>query len=265
MKIAWASDVHVNFVTLKQFNEFVNSLKGCDKLIISGDIAEAGSNIGYLSLLQSAIPTYYVLGNHDFYNGSIEQEKARHSEYVNYLGGDQVICIDDTCIIGVDSFADGRAGDYENSNIVLNDHLYIKEFSQCITERRLYSVKFDRTKLLKRMQKYADRDTRDLKRKVLKAIKSGYTEIFIVTHVPMFECVTRYQCLPTSKEFLPFYCSYRMGQEMLNIFKKYPHVNFTLLAGHTHEKTTLQLRDNVRLYVAGAEYRYPAIAKVFEI
>ena len=67
-------------------------------MLIGGDTAEAPDVIGYLeqfASLDRAI--YFVLGNHDFYRGSIRQVRAavedlcRRVENLNYLSSAGVV------------------------------------------------------------------------------------------------------------------------------------------------------------------------------
>ena len=78
-----------------------------------------------------------MLGNHDFYRGSIPKtrqevaEVAQESRHLEYLTASGVIELTPkTAIIGHDGWADGRLGDYENTEVILNDHLLIAELSQ---------------------------------------------------------------------------------------------------------------------------------------
>lgn len=77
MKLAWLTDIHLNFidnVARKIFyQEVVNT--GCDGALISGDIAEAPCLIDILNEMVTYInkPIYFVLGNHDYYRGQINE------------------------------------------------------------------------------------------------------------------------------------------------------------------------------------------------
>ena len=80
MRLAWLTDLHLNFVarrTLKRFIEEVAALKP-DAVLLGGDVGEAGTVAGFLETLARAwqVPIYFVLGNHDFYHGSIRQVHA---------------------------------------------------------------------------------------------------------------------------------------------------------------------------------------------
>ena len=75
MRTIWLTDIHLEFLDNLTFSGFLRELgeKNGDAVLISGDIAQAPTVTEYLAkMAQSfAIPIYFVLGNHDFYHGSI--------------------------------------------------------------------------------------------------------------------------------------------------------------------------------------------------
>ncbi|MFC3909149.1 metallophosphoesterase [Legionella dresdenensis] len=92
MKLAWLTDVHLNFLDAderkKFYQEIINTK--CDGVLISGDIAEAPSIKNILTAFATLIkkPIYYILGNHDFYRGQIDavrNEMTALTEYNEYL------------------------------------------------------------------------------------------------------------------------------------------------------------------------------------
>src|SRR5262249_47567983 len=77
MKIAWLTDIHLNFLdrnSRKRFYEFLVISKA-DLVMISGDIAEAPSVKDILTEMGKEInrPIYFVLGNHDYYFGYVQE------------------------------------------------------------------------------------------------------------------------------------------------------------------------------------------------
>ena len=81
MRLAWLTDVHLNFVTPPARTDFARSVAqaGANGVIVTGDIAEADSFAPMLDELanQVASPVWFVLGNHDFYGGSIGDVRDR--------------------------------------------------------------------------------------------------------------------------------------------------------------------------------------------
>ena len=136
-KLIWVTDIHLNFV------ELVYSI------LIGGDIAEAKDLMKYLKILEDLLkcPIYFVLGNHDFYHGSIREVRekimdlVKTSGFLNWLPACGVVRITDkTCLIGHGSWADGRLGDYYSSEVWLNDYVLIKELKGLNKEERLIKL-----------------------------------------------------------------------------------------------------------------------------
>ncbi|MGO9261086.1 MAG: metallophosphoesterase family protein [Bryobacteraceae bacterium] len=80
MRIAWLTDIHLNFVSPHDRAGWYANLAGqkLDALLVGGDIGEADSVARFLTEIESAlgVPIYFVLGNHDFYRSSIAATRA---------------------------------------------------------------------------------------------------------------------------------------------------------------------------------------------
>ena len=74
-RIAWLTDIHLNFVPSIERSQFYKWIRAENPgaVLIGGDIGEADSVTKFLAEMAAAlrIPIYFVLGNHDFYHGSI--------------------------------------------------------------------------------------------------------------------------------------------------------------------------------------------------
>ncbi len=80
-RITWLTDLHLEFVfPLAKVNALCESIRATapDCVLIGGDTGIARSVEQYLLTLeqQLQVPIYFVLGNHDFYRGSIKQIRA---------------------------------------------------------------------------------------------------------------------------------------------------------------------------------------------
>jgi hypothetical protein len=76
MRLTWITDPHFNFLPpfgALAFGQYVAKETGCDAVVLTGDIAESKSlekaSKGFAEGLDK--PVYFVLGNHDYYGGSI--------------------------------------------------------------------------------------------------------------------------------------------------------------------------------------------------
>ena len=118
MRLAWLTDIHLNFVDAQRLREFLESIRQqADAVAISGDIAESPGVVHYLKTMEEVLqkPIYFVLGNHDFYRSSIAKTRlqvadcAKRSQYLHYLTALGVVELTPrTAIIGHDGWADGR-------------------------------------------------------------------------------------------------------------------------------------------------------------
>ena len=138
MRIAWTTDLHLNFVSDADIDRFVEELRNvrADAVLVGGDIGEADSFAEFLKRLADALglPVHFVLGNHDYYNGSISgvREVARalngRSDLLNWLTESGPIWLTDrTALIGHGGWGDARVADFQKSDVVLNDYLLIDE------------------------------------------------------------------------------------------------------------------------------------------
>ena len=137
MHLAWATDIHLNFLASIDRCRFLESVKGqADVLLVTGDIAESNSLDEILRQMMAVLdmPIYFVLGNHDFYRGSVVgtrsalAEMISGSEHLVYLSQAGVVELTpSTALVGHDGWADGRLGDFDGSDVILNDFLLIDE------------------------------------------------------------------------------------------------------------------------------------------
>src|SRR5262245_29798595 len=88
-RIAWLTDIHLNFVANERVDQFLAHVAGerPDSLVISGDIGESPTVCGYLTRMHEAltVPIYFVLGNHDYYFGAIAETRRRVKELCEEL------------------------------------------------------------------------------------------------------------------------------------------------------------------------------------
>lgn len=263
MKIAWLTDIHLNFLCERErqdYYDLINEHKP-DAIFITGDIAEAPSvsEIIQTMIVQINAPIYFVLGNHDFYRSSIDKVKEKFmseiepdlsSKYLPY--NKEIELQKDIWLVGIDGMADGQAGDFFGSTIQMNDHRLIEEFNHA----RICS----KALLLDEMKKFAEWEVFMLHTKLLVLFhKTNPKTVIILTHVPPFEEVCLYKGEKTQAVFLPFYCSVITGFFIKEFAKKHPNTNFLVLSGHTHSKAKCEILPNLKVWVGPAEYGNPGI------
>ena len=104
MKLTWLTDIHLNFLNEERRIQFYQNIKDHgEAIVISGDIAEAGSLTAILEEMAHHInkPIYFVLGNHDYYSGQISDVRnamallTNHHPLLFWLGSCDPIKLDD--------------------------------------------------------------------------------------------------------------------------------------------------------------------------
>ncbi len=79
MKFQILSDLHDEFYSYTHVPELISPQ--ADALILAGDITTPHF-ISRLRALKSSMPIYYVLGNHEFYNGSWDNSVKAYKDYL---------------------------------------------------------------------------------------------------------------------------------------------------------------------------------------
>ncbi len=258
MRLAWLTDIHLNFVAAPTVQRFFESVAGkADAVAISGDIAESQHVYNYLRKIEEIVqkPIYFVLGNHDFYQGSIPQvrrlatevaDESKHLKYLTAMGVEELT--PRTAIVGHDGWADGRLGDLDRSDVLLNDHLVIADLAVCWNGSYL-----DKWRLRPILAALGDEAAGHFER-VLEAAASNYPNIIAVTHVPPFREAAWHRGKPSDDNFLPYFASKAVGDVMLKVMRAHPKSNLLVLCGHTHGGGEIKVLDNLRVLTGEAEY-----------
>jgi len=264
MRLGWLTDVHLNFVPPAGRADLYARLRAAalDALLIGGDIAEAPSVLSYLSELHQAVdlPVYFVLGNHDFYHGSIREVRAAVARYaatapgLHWLPASPVIALNaSTCLIGHDSWADGRVGDFLQSEVILNDYVLIEEL-------RLD----DKRERLAQLQALGDEAAAFLESQARAAL-SRFRRVLVLTHVPPFRDACWHQGSISDGEYLPHFACQVVGDRLAAVMREHPHHQMTILCGHTHSPGVARILDNLVVITGGAEYGKPALQQILEL
>lgn len=263
-RLAWATDIHLDFVSFNGVVEFCYAVSqaACDALVITGDIGESDSVVGYLETLAARInlPIYFVLGNHDFYGGRIVEVRARVSElaaarqHLHYLPVAGVVPLNRTvALIGCDGWGDAQLGRGFHSRVELQDHYLIRDLAALPTMGR-----FARVRALG--EEEAER-VRELLPKAL----DEYQHVVFATHVPPFREACWHRGKISDDDWLPHFTCKAVGDALLEIMRKYRTRKLTVLCGHTHGAGVAQMLPNLVVYTGGAHYGMPALQDLMKI
>ena len=250
----------------RKFFESVN--EHADALVVTGDIAESRILSSALTAMATLTEqrVYFVLGNHDFYRGSIAGTRRQ----VAYVVGDTkglvylsqsgaVELTPSTALVGHDGWADGRLGDLDRSEEILNDFLLIDEL-RCWRD----ADTLDKPALRRVLEALGDEAAEYLKG-VLPPAAKRYPKVIVTTHVPPFREAAWYQGRPSSNDFLPFFACKAVGDVLLDVARSHPGCQILVLCGHTHDGGELQVLENLRVVTGPAEYGKPEIQRIIEV
>lgn len=140
-KIAWLTDTHLNFLKIEARKKFYQRIDQTDSdaILITGDIAEATDVCEILNEFTAHTDKhiYFVLGNHDYYFGSVVSVREKinllclENSKLTWLGKPEIINVNmHTVLLGHDGWADARYGNFDHSSVTLNDSRLITELFQ---------------------------------------------------------------------------------------------------------------------------------------
>jgi len=289
-EIIWLSDIHLNLLPNNGVATFVEIIKkrSSDAIWISGDIAEADSVVDFLSIMESEFkqPINFVLGNHDYYLGFFNEVRSKIRKLCSESGrlcwlndSDVVEVTNEVGLIGHDSWADGRFGDYKNSELLLNDYFVIWDFNLFVRKvasgkqsfpgriknilSHFTSTEAKQSRLLK-MQTLAEEAVQHLEKHLSDALKK-YKQVFFLTHVPPFREACWHQGKISDDKGLPHFSCKLVGDTLIHIMKQHPNRHLTVLCGHTHYQAEAKILDNLQVFAAQAEYGIPELQKIFKL
>lgn len=262
MDTLWMTDIHLDHLGPDARNDFYIICRDAkpERIFITGDIGVAGKTVGYLEEMEDVIekPIYFVLGNHDYYHGSVESVRDemrlmtkgfKRPWMPNYLTINNSFLIGDgIAVTGVDGFADCKVGD---PSIILNqmtDHHLIEDFNiNKITSQ-------DMIRARKLLSKY---DTGLLKSNLdeLREHPDVHT-IYVLTHVPPF--VESSPCYRYGNNHgLPYYTNLTLGEMLKQWAEDHPNIKLEVLCGHTHLACEYRAAPNLRVRSLKATYGKP--------
>jgi Icc protein len=258
MKLAWATDVHLNFLEPPVVRIWCSTVTAWapDALLLGGDIAEAESLEPMLRIIEErfARPVYFVLGNHDYYKGSIAAVQARvramcaSSTWLRWLDDcpEPIALTERTGLVGHGGWGDARHGDFLGSKVRLNDYVLIEDLAG--VEREALRVKLN---LL------GDAGAAHLRR-VLPVALARFEHVVVLTHVPPFrEACWHENCL-SDDAWAPHFTCKAVGDALLEVAAAHPHRSIAVLCGHTHGAGECWPLPNLVVRTGGAEYEQPA-------
>ena len=264
MRVAWVTDIHLNFLKERQIQAFCSELLKAkpEVVLASGDLTEAPQLEEHLELLAAKlqVPVHFVLGNHDYYRSSISAVRRRAGELcarnpaLRFLTQSPAFALTArTGIVGHDGWADGRFGDYQGSQIFLNDYRLIEELSALdATERR------------RRLEALGDEAAAHLARELPGALER-FEKVLVVTHVPPFREACWHEGQISGDEWLPHFSCRATGEAIHAAAAARPDRKVVVLCGHTHGSGRTLPLPNLEVLTGGAEYGEPELQQLLVV
>ena len=253
LNLIHVSDPHFDYLPNFNYGQFVTRLKAKDfsALIVTGDICDGPYASKHLARLANDVKKdiYFVLGNHDYYNTtsefsqSISASADKDNKLLHYLteSAEPTILRDTSigglALVGHDGFYDGLSGKGARSTAQLVDFRSNYDFAG----KNKFNVMYD----------LASNATRQIEDKIVAAAERVKT-ILVATHVPPFPEAALFNGKPSGEDFLPFYSCSIMGSMLKHFAEAHPDHMIFVLCGHTHSHTSMNISDNLTVFVGGA-------------
>jgi hypothetical protein len=257
------TDLHLNFLDRIEREAFYDRVLDEEPgaALLTGDLGEAPSTVNLLREMAEAlgIPLYFVLGNHDFYRGSVASVRAqverlcREEDHLHWLPTEGIVSLGATALVGHDGWADGRYGDWWGTGLMLNDYFCIGEF-----------IALDKAERLCVMQSLADEAANHFQRSLPEAFRY-HRSVLLLTHVPPFPEICRHKGRPSDNGGLPHFASKVVGDVLRATMAARTDRRLTVLCGHTHSRATAKILPNLLARCGGAEYGKPRVQRIFQV
>lgn len=274
MRLLWITDPHLDHLRVVgaagAFGEALRCEEQFDAVVVTGDIATADTLKGLLSEFAAPLmeEVYFILGNHDFYHGSIAGVRRTAASlhrlpelcWLDRAG----VCVlnDQTALVGCGGWADAACGIPE-SRLIMIDWKQIKDFRDLGVTNYEIMVGV-RKPFIEKTQRLAKAAVRKVRPVLDEALKLRQDVIF-ATHYPPFREAAWHEGKMSEDNWAPWFTSIVMGKMLEEVAKLHPENRITVLCGHTHGEGFYQHSDNLAVFTGAARYGFPDVNEVFEL
>lgn len=254
---SWITDIHLDSADEEAYQSLVSAVKVQEPhaVLVGGDIANAAMVTSSLRRLRKdiGVPLYFVLGNHDFWGGSIKEQRERMNSLmkedptISYLNESGPVALTpSTALVGHDGWSDAKEGDFFLMPLALKDYLFIQELCDLTPEKRCRVLNGLGEEAAYHIGKQLD-----------EALEK-FEKVIVLTHVPPFREASLYQGMPAGDRWAPHFVCQSVGKCLMERAEQWPDKEILVLCGHSHHEADFSPLPNLRVLVGQAEYRYPA-------
>lgn len=272
MQLCWLTDPHFDHLKA-QLDGYgaVISNSGADAVLITGDIGESDTVVRLLSKFAEDFgkAIYFVLGNHDFYCGSILDTKLKVSEAflgtnAKFLDNAEPYILDDaTAVVGHSGFYDAILGNPYRSKVVMSDFSLIEELRSNYN-RYAWQYDYGRDALIKFLNGYGEYCAHEANESLLKALSIRRDVIFL-THVSPFKAVAVHRGVVSDDNWLPWFSCEAMGRMLTHVADTHPNNRILCLSGHSHGSARYFKKPNLLCLGGHADYGFRITAGEFTL
>jgi len=185
---------------------------------------------------------------------------AEQLGFVTYLTATGVVELSSqAALVGHDGWADARLGDFDGSDVMLNDYVLIEELRKAKGSSYL-----DKPALRKALNVLGDEAARHFE-VVLQEAVAQYPSVIAVTHVPPFQETAWYNGRHSDDNYLPHFACKATGDVMRRVMEANSQSRLLVLCGHTHGTGEVEILENLHVLTGGADYGNPTIQRIFDI
>jgi Icc-related predicted phosphoesterase len=176
----------------------------------------------------------------------------------------------DTSLVGHGGWGDGRAGNFLESRVRLNDFRFIDDL-------RAWRDNSDRTpdaglrefvpyeqQLLDKLHSLGDEAAAHFRTVLPQALEQS-RHVVVLTHVPPFREACWHAGHVSNDQWAPHFTCVAVGVVLREFMERHPDCRMTVLCGHTHSPGRVQILDNLVVLTGGAEYGKPVVQETLNI
>ncbi len=264
------------------FGEYLSTETAAKAFLLTGDISEAPSLDYHLTQLAIGLkqPTYFVLGNHDYYKGSFQKTKEVASAFPLWLDHGEVHGLTErVALVGNEGWYDAEFGDPMIPQFGMTDWKDIEDLAKLpgvpfgmrristVNGKRVREVVLDkaaRQRVIDVCRKRAQEFAEKARAPLLSAL-AAFERVIFATHYPPFEGSTWHEGNLSDDMWKPWFSSKAMGEMLLEVADAHPARKILVLCGHTHSSGIYSPRENLRVLTGESVYGSPDLAGILDI